>query len=69
MVLSKEDKATIRTLFLEKGWRGTRIVMELPQHSWNKATVNRVIKRIEATGQAWKRKRVVLVTTGVNQLI
>ena len=57
MVLSTTDKAVIRTLFLEKGWRGARIVKELPGQFRNRNAVNRVIKRIEETGgEQWKRK-------------
>ena len=49
MVLSTTDKAVIRTLFPEKGWRGARIVKKLPEQFWNRNALNRVIKRIQET--------------------
>ena len=57
MVLSTTDKAVIWTPFLEKGWRGARIVKKLPGQFWNRNALNRVIKRIQETaGEQWKRK-------------
>ena len=43
IVFSLEDKGVIKALFQEKGWRGKRIVQELPGKNWNRQSVNRFI--------------------------
>ena len=50
MVLSSSDKAVIEACFIEKGWKGARIVREFPGKNWHKASVNRLIKKIQTTG-------------------
>ena len=47
MVLSSSDKAVIEACFIEKGWKGARIVREFPGKNWHKASVNRLIKKIQ----------------------
>ena len=50
MVFSAAEKATIATLYEEKGWRGARIVKELPNKKWNRRSVNRFIDKFVKTG-------------------
>ena len=50
MVFSLEDKGVIKALFQEKGWRGKRIVQELPGKNWNRQSVNRLIDKFIKTG-------------------
>ena len=50
MVFSIEDKGVIKALFQEKGWRGKRIVQELPSKNWNRQSVNRLIDKFIKTG-------------------
>ena len=50
MVFSKEDKAVIKTLFEEKGWRGRRIVKEFPNKKWNPRSIDRLICKLVQTG-------------------
>lgn len=46
MVFSSSDKAIIETCFVEKGWRGSKIVQEFPGKKWRKRSVNKIIKRL-----------------------
>lgn len=56
MVFSKEDKAVIKTLFEEKGWRGRRIVKELPNKKWNPQSIDRLIRKLVQTGTTDRSK-------------
>lgn len=56
MVFSKDDKAVIKTLFEEKGWRGRRIVTEFPNKKWNRRSIDRLINKLVQTGTTDRAK-------------
>ena len=56
MVLSSADKAVIEACFIEKGWKGAKIIREFPGKGWTKSSVNRLIKKLDTTGTT-DRKR------------
>ena len=56
MFFSKEGKAVIKTLFEEKGWRGRRIVKELPNKKWNPQSIDRLIRKLVQTGTTDRSK-------------
>lgn len=55
MVFSKSDRDLIQVCFVEKGWRGARIVKEFPGKNWKRVAVNRIIKKLEATGSTERK--------------
>ena len=52
MVLTKDDKALIKSLFSEWGWRGRRFVKEFPGKKWCHTSIDRFIKKIIQTGSS-----------------
>ena len=70
MVYNTADKDLIKTLFLEKGWRGARIVREFPGKNWTRNAVTRIIKRLEDSGTVERQEgsgRPVTVCTAENR--
>ena len=55
MPFSDADKAVIEACFLEKSWRGRRIVREFKSKEWSRSSVDYVIKKIEATGSTQRK--------------
>ena len=53
---TSDDKALICALRVEKGWGALRMMKEFPLRQWKRSTLNDLIKRIDETGSA-DRKR------------
>ena len=64
IVFSLEDKGVIKALFQEKGWRGKRIVQELPGKNWNRQSVNRLIDKFIKQEQLTVHKEVAAQDQG-----
>jgi len=54
--LTSDDKALMRALRVEKRLGALRMVKEFPSRQWKRSTLNDLIKRIDKTGNA-DRKR------------
>jgi len=54
--LTSDDRALIRALRVEKGWGALTMMKEFPSRQWKRSTLNDLIKRIDETGSA-DRKR------------
>ena len=63
-MFSLEDKGVIKALFQEKGWRGKRIVQELPGKNWNRQSVNRLIDKFIKQEQLTVHKEVAAQDQG-----
>ncbi|CAG0878908.1 unnamed protein product [Cyprideis torosa] len=50
MVLSNEDRILIKSLRQTKHWGTKRLMKEFPNHGWKKTTVDRFLKKVDATG-------------------
>jgi len=55
--LTSDDKALMRALRVERRLGALRMVKEFPSRQWKRSTLNDLIKRIDKTGNA-DRKRV-----------
>ena len=56
MVFTQSDKDFIKNVFLQKGYRGKRIVKEFPGFGWSVRSVNHLIHTFEERGYV-ERKR------------
>jgi inhibitor of nuclear factor kappa-B kinase subunit alpha len=56
MALSKEDRILIKELRLARGYNSLRLIKEFPNKHWHRRTLNRLIKRIDTTGAAERKK-------------
>jgi len=56
MELTETDKHVIEACFIHKGWKGAKIVKEFPGKNWNRQVVNCLIKKLESTGSADRKK-------------
>lgn len=54
--LTDEDRILIRILRNEKLFNAHKMMKEFPSRKWNKRTLNRLIKQIDATGMSNSRK-------------
>lgn len=55
MPLSEQDRHTIETVFLEKGWSARKMCAEFPGRGWAVTTVHDVIKKVRETGTSDRR--------------
>ena len=54
--LTSDDRALIRALRVEKGWRALRMMKEFPSRQWKRSTLNDLSKRIDETGSADRQR-------------
>ena len=54
MILSDEDKISIKSLYL-KGYTAKKLTDEFPQKSWTKRGVNKLFKKLRDTGTVNRR--------------
>jgi hypothetical protein len=52
MVFSSEDKILIKNLVLLKDYSSRRLIKEFPQKGWNKSSLDKLLRKIRATGSA-----------------
>jgi len=51
-MLSKEDRALIKMLRVEKGYSAKRLMAKFPRRNWSLAAVKRLLRKTDATGSA-----------------
>src|SRR6476469_1563267 len=56
MTLSNDDRVLVRELRQSRGYNAFRLMKEFPHKHWSKWTLNRLIKQIDTTGSADKKK-------------
>ena len=56
MALSNDDRVLVRELRQSRGYNAFRLMKEFPHKHWSKWTLNRLIKQIDTTGSADKKK-------------
>jgi transposase len=59
MVFTKDDRILIRELRENKGWGAKRLIKEFPLKPWSLRSLNRILKQINETGSADRKKRTV----------
>lgn len=68
--LSESDRCLIWNLRTEKQWGSRRMMREFPNKSWSRASISRLIKKIDATGTTDRkpgsgRRRSIRTTTNI----
>jgi len=49
-VLTSEDKALTKVLWVEKGWNVDRMMREFPAGQWKRQTLYDLVRKIDQTG-------------------
>ena len=52
MVFSSEEKILIENLMLLKDYSSRRLIKEFPQKGWNKSSLDKLLRKVRATGSA-----------------
>jgi hypothetical protein len=53
--LIDDDRVLIRILRTDKGFNSFQMIKEFPNRGWNKNTLNRLIRKIDATGTSSRK--------------
>ena len=54
--ISKDDRTLIKTLRQEKNWSSRRLLREFPRKRWSRMSVDRLLKKVDATGVTEREK-------------
>ena len=54
--ISKDDRTLIKTLRQEKNWSSRRLLREFPTKRWSRTSMDRLLKKVDATGVTEREK-------------
>ena len=60
MVISKEDKILIKSLWKSKGYSARRFIKEFPDKNWNRTGLDYVLKKLSVRWVLWNGRLVAV---------
>ena len=48
--ITRDDRVLVRNLRIEKNWSSRKLIAEFPNKAWSRASLDRLIKKIDTTG-------------------